>query len=70
MDLSGKRPHLIDRKTGEEVPIELFGAVLRASCYAYAEATATQKVHGWISDAAFLADVARRRDAVSHVLIS
>jgi len=49
MDFSGKRPHLIDRKTGEEIPVELFVAALGASCYTYAEATTTQKLHDWIS---------------------
>jgi len=49
IDFSGKRPHVIDRKTGEENPVELFVAALGASCYTYAEATETQKLHDWIS---------------------
>ena len=49
IDFSGKQPHLIDRKTGEEIPVELFVAALGASCYTYAEATETQKLHDWIS---------------------
>ncbi len=49
IDFSGKRPHLIDRKTGEEIPVELFVAALGASGYTYAEATPTQKLHDWIS---------------------
>ncbi len=49
MDFSGKRPQLIDGKTGEEVPVELFVATLGASGYSYAEATRTQKLHDWIS---------------------
>jgi transposase len=49
IDFSGKRPHLIDQKTGEEIPVELFVAALGASCYTYAEATPTQKLHDWIS---------------------
>ncbi len=48
IDFSGKRPHLIDGKTGEEVPVELFVAALGASSYTYAEATATQKLHDWV----------------------
>jgi transposase len=48
VDFSGKRPHIVDRKTGEEIPFELFVAVLGASCYTYAEATETQKLHDWI----------------------
>ena len=48
MDFSGKKPHIIDRKTGEEVAVELFVAVLGASGYTYAEATETQKLHDWV----------------------
>jgi len=48
IDFSGKRPHLVDRRTGEEVPVELFVAVLGASGYAYAEATRTQKLDEWV----------------------
>lgn len=48
VDFSGKRPHVVDRKTGEEIPVELFVGVLGASCYTYAEATETQKLHDWI----------------------
>jgi transposase len=48
IDFSGKRPHLVDGKTGEEIPVELFVAVLGASCYTYAEAIPTQKVHDWV----------------------
>jgi transposase len=31
VDFSGKRPHLVDRRTGELVPVELFVGVLGAS---------------------------------------
>jgi transposase len=31
IDFSGKRPHLVDGKTGEEIPVELFVAALGAS---------------------------------------
>jgi len=48
IDFSGKRPHLVDRQTGEEVPVELFVAVLGASGYIYAEATRTQKLDEWV----------------------
>lgn len=44
IDFSGKRPHLLDRRTGEEIPVELFVAALGASSYTYAEATPTQKL--------------------------
>jgi len=47
IDFSGKRPHVVDPKTGEVIPVELFVAVLGASCYTYAEATATQKLQDW-----------------------
>jgi len=49
IDYSGKQPHLVDRKTGEEIAVELFVAALGASCYTYAEASETQKLHDWIS---------------------
>jgi transposase len=48
IDFSGKRPHLVDRRTGEEIPVELFVAALGASSYTYAEATPTQKLHDWV----------------------
>jgi transposase len=48
VDFSGKRPHIVDRKTGEEIPVELFVAVLGASSYTYAEATRTQQLDEWI----------------------
>ncbi len=48
IDFSGKRPHIVDRKTGEETPAELFVAALGASCYTYAEATRTQQLPEWI----------------------
>jgi transposase len=48
VDFSGKRLHLVDRRTGEEIPIELFVGVLGASCYTYAEATLSQKLPDWI----------------------
>lgn len=43
LDYSGKKPHLVDPKTGECIDVELFVAVLGASNYTYAEATATQR---------------------------
>ncbi len=43
VDYSGKTPHLVDPKTGECIDVELFVAVLGASNYTYAEATATQR---------------------------
>lgn len=43
IDYSGKKPHLVDPKTGEWIEVELFVAVLGASNYTYAEATASQR---------------------------
>ena len=43
VDYSGKKPHIVDPKTGEVIEVELFVAVLGASNYTYAEATLTQR---------------------------
>jgi transposase len=43
VDYSGKKPHIVDPKTGEVTEVELFVAVLGASNYTYAEATRSQK---------------------------
>jgi transposase len=48
VDYSGKRPVIVDGKTGEVTEVELFVAVLGASNYIYAEATRTQRVGDWI----------------------
>ena len=48
VDFSGKRPHLVDPRTGEEIAVELFVAVLGASGLIYAEATRTQDLSSWI----------------------
>ena len=48
IDFSGKRPTIVDRRTGEERPVELFVAVLGASSYTYAEATASQQLPDWV----------------------
>jgi transposase len=48
VDFSGKRPHLIDPTTGEEVAVELFVGVLGASGLIYAEATRTQDLSTWV----------------------
>jgi transposase len=49
VDFSGKRPHLIDPATGEEVAVELFVGVLGASGLIYAEATRTQDLPSWVA---------------------
>ena len=43
VDYSGKRPEIVDPRTGEVKAVELFVAVLGASNYLYAEATSSQK---------------------------
>lgn len=48
IDFSGKRPHLVDRRTGEATDVELFVAVLGASSYTYAEATPSQELPHWV----------------------
>ncbi len=48
VDFSGKRPTLVDRCTGERRRVELFVAVLGASSFTYAEATATQQLADWV----------------------
>jgi transposase len=48
VDYSGKKPHLIDPKTGEVVEVELYVAVLGASNYTYAEATRTQQLADFV----------------------
>jgi transposase len=47
VDFSGKRPQLVDPKTGEVIPVELFVGALGASGYTYAEATLTQQLPDW-----------------------
>jgi transposase len=49
VDYSGKKPHLVDRRTGEQIPVELFVGTLGASSYTYAEATRSQKLPDWIA---------------------
>ena len=48
IDFSGKKPSVVDRHTGEIRSVELFVAVLGASSYTYAEATATQQLPDWV----------------------
>jgi transposase len=48
VDFSGKRPQLVDPKTGAEIPVELFLGVLGASGLIYAEATRSQDLPSWI----------------------
>lgn len=48
VDYSGKKPHVIDQRTGELRPVELFVGVLGASNLTYAEASWTQTLPDWI----------------------
>ena len=48
IDFSGKRPTLVDPRTGEVRRVELFVAVLGASSLTYVEATATQQLPDWV----------------------
>jgi transposase len=48
VDYSGKKLHLIDQRTGELVPVELFVGVLGASNLTYAEASWSQTLPDWI----------------------
>ncbi len=48
VDFSGKRPCIVNPKTGELEAVELFVAVLGASNYSYAEASASQKLPDWL----------------------
>ncbi len=47
-DFSGKKPWIIDPTTGARVEVELFVAVLGASNFTHAEATATTRVEDWV----------------------
>jgi transposase len=49
VDYSGKRPSIVDAKTGARTEVELFVAVMGASNYTYVEATATQRSSDWIA---------------------
>lgn len=49
VDYAGKKPSYVNPATGERVECELFVAVMGASNYTFAEATASQKSHDWIS---------------------
>jgi transposase len=48
VDFSGNKPHLVDRRTGELIPVELFVGVLGASSYTYAVATRSQRLQDWV----------------------
>lgn len=49
IDFAGKKLHIVDRKTGEEIPVEVFVAILPCSQYTYVEACRSQKREDLIS---------------------
>ena len=49
VDFSGKKPSIVDPRTGEVIAVELFVGVLGASGLIYAEATLTQDLPTWIA---------------------
>ena len=49
VDYAGQRPEIIDAGTGEVTAVELFVAVLGASNFTFAEATATQRVPDFLA---------------------
>lgn len=48
IDYSGKKPRLVDARTGEAREVELFVMTLGASSYTYAEASLTQRLHDFV----------------------
>ena len=49
IDYSGKKPRIVDPKTGEVTEVELFVAVLGASNYTFAEATRSQSKEDFVA---------------------
>ncbi|WP_211238217.1 IS21 family transposase [Saccharicrinis fermentans] len=43
IDYAGKKLHIVDKETGEQVPVEVFVAILPNSQYTYVEASMSQK---------------------------
>jgi transposase len=48
IDFAGTRPHVVDRHTGERIPVELFVGSVGASGSIYEEATRTQDLAAWV----------------------
>jgi transposase len=48
IDYSGKKPSIVDPRTGEVIEVELFVMVLGASNFTYAEATMTQQLGDFV----------------------
>ena len=49
VDYAGQRPEILDAATGEVTAVELFVAVLGASNFTFAEATATQRIPDFLA---------------------
>jgi transposase len=49
IDFSGKKLHIVDKETGEIIPVEVFVALLPNSQYTYVEACLSQKRHDFIN---------------------
>lgn len=49
IDYAGKKLHIIDRETGEIIPVEVFVGTLGASQYTYVEASFSQKIPDFIN---------------------
>lgn len=49
IDYAGKKLHIIDRETGEMIPVEVFVATLAASQYTYVEASFSQTIPDFIN---------------------
>jgi transposase len=49
VDYAGQQPQIVDAATGEVTDVQLFVAVLGASSFTYAEATATQRVPDFLA---------------------
>ena len=52
IDFAGKKLHYVDRKTGEEIPVEVFVAILPCSQYTFVEACPSQKKEDLIASTA------------------
>lgn len=48
VDFSGKKPHYVDRHTGEKIEVELFVAAWGASSYTFADVAVDQRIGTWI----------------------
>jgi len=49
VDFAGRTGAVVDAKTGEIIPVQIFVAVLGASSFTYAEAVWSQKLPDWIA---------------------